>query len=417
MHVLIVTCVFPPEPMVSAQTSAQIAQALAEKGHRLTVVTPFPNRPAGVLYPGYTCRLYQRQRLPQDVDLVRCFSILSPDSSMISRFFENLSFGVTAGWAALTCHRPDVIYANTWPILATGILFLVSRLRRVPLVISVQDVYPESLVVQERIRANSLAARLMRWLDGIVARGAHAVLVISRRFAAIYRDQRRVIPQRLHVIPNWIDSSLISLDDRSDRFRHQAGIPDKAFVVAYGGNIGVAAGVETVVSAFQYLQDAQGLHLLVAGQGSRLAACRWLARELAAERTVFYSPWPAQETSLLLRSADVLVLPTRGRQSLASVPSKLISYMLAARPVIALALPGSDIAEIVGQAGCGWIVPPDRPDLLADQIKKVMGMETRELCHRGQAGRTFALEHLTRETCLPQVIDVLEACAGQECHC
>ena len=413
MHLFVVSCVFPPEPVVSARTSAQIAAALVARGHQVTVVAPFPNRPSGVLYPGYVRRLYYRQRSSQGFDVIRCFSVLSPRSSMVGRFLENLSFGVTGGWTVLIGRRPDVIYANTWPLFAAGILSLVAWLRHAPLVISVQDIYPDSLVVQGRIRAEGMLARWLRWLDGIVARGARAVIVISERFAAIYRDQRRVAPQRLHVIPNWIDGSSITLDDRSNQFRRQKGIPDESFVVVYGGNIGMAAGVETVIESFRYQRDVGNLRLVIAGEGNNLAACQDLAKRIAPERILFHCPWPIHETSTVLRAADLLVLPTQGSQSIASVPSKLIVYMLTARPVVALALPHSDLAEMVKRSGCGWVIRPDRPELLTAKIKEIMLLGSSELVRRGQAGRKFALRNLTSETCLPLILDVLEKATKQ----
>jgi colanic acid biosynthesis glycosyl transferase WcaI len=408
MRVLVVSCVFPPEPVVSAQTSFQIAEELIQRGHEVRVITTVPSRPAGRYYAGYKRRLFQREQAQARFRIVRCLSIPSAESRLCSRFLENVSFGLTGGLAALTVPRPDVIYANTRPIFATGILFLVSKLRRVPLVISVQDVYPESLIAQQRMRPHNLMARWMRWLDGVIARGSQALIVISERFASVYRNERHVAPDRVYLVPNWMDSSLIVKDDQPDHFRSRKEIPHDAFVVAFGGNVGVAAGVETVIEAFQRLENARGPYLLVAGEGSQLADCQQLAREICEGRIVFHTPWLAQETSQVLRAADLLVLPTRGRQSLVSVPSKLVSYMLAARPVIALALPESDIAGVIEQSECGWIVPPDQPELLAAKIREIMEMDSRQLLRRGQAGRAFALKNLTREACLPHVVDVLE---------
>jgi colanic acid biosynthesis glycosyl transferase WcaI len=142
-----------------------------------------------------------------------------------------------------------------------------------------------------------------------------------------------------------------------------------------------------------------------------LAACRSLAREVSVDRISFHTPWPAEETSKVLGAADVLILPTRGSQSLVSMPSKLISYMLAARPIIALSLPQTDLAEVVEQSGCGWIVEPDRPDLLATKIKEAMASGPATLVQRGRAGREFALQQFTREECLPRVIEIVEKAA------
>jgi glycosyltransferase involved in cell wall biosynthesis len=416
MHVLVVSCVYPPEPVVSAQTSAQIAAALAQKGHRVTVIAPVPSRPAGVRYPGYARRLYQRSKTSSGCDLVHCASIPSRRSTMIGRFVENLSFGLTGSWAVWTGPRPDVIYGNTWPLFATGLLAIVAWLRHVPTVISVQDVYPESLVAQQRRRISRLAVRALSRLDGLIARSARAVVVISERFARLYREGRKVSPARLHVVPNWVDGAPFETASRGEApssgedagIRLKLSIPSHAFVVAYGGNLSVASGVETLVRAVRQLSDHEDIYALIAGAGSQLEACKALARDMPPGRVIFYSPWPAEETVPVLRAADLLVLPTRGEQSLASVPSKLISYMLAARPVLALALPRSDLAALVERSGCGWVVAPDRPEQLAQHIQRVAGLAPAERRRRGQAGHDFARQHMTREVILPRLIDIVE---------
>ncbi len=408
MRALIVSAVFPPELVVSGRLSAEVTGELAARGHDVTAVTAFPSHPAGRLYAGFTKRLFDRRADEQGFLLVRCFSFFAGDSRMVTRFVENVSFGLTSGWIVLTLPRPDVIYSNTWPIFASALLLLSARLRRAPLVISVQDVYPESLVAQGRIGPHHLLARLIEWLDGIVARGAAAVVVISENFADVYRQRRRVAAERIHVVPNWSDTPVDPCEAEAGDFRRKMNIPEGALLAVYGGTIGVAAGVETVLEAFRAFESLERFHLLIAGDGSRVEACRQLAAKVPGGRALVRSPWPIAETAQTLAAADVLLLPTRGAQSLASVPAKLIAYMFAARPVVASALRASDVAQMIERAGCGWIVEPDRPEALARLLEQVAGMDRGELQRRGQAGRTYAVKHLTREACLPRLADLLE---------
>jgi len=374
------------------------------------VLTVFPNRPTGKLYPGYKRRLVQREKAPEGFELIRCFSFFSSKSRLISRFMENLSFGVIGGGAVLRVRCPDVIYSNTWPVLATGIVSAIARLRRIPLVVSIQDIYPESLIYMGRIKPERLLSRLMKWIDGVIARGCHSVIVISDVFAELYRRERGVNPARLRVISNWADSEAVTPNDkRAAAFRTEKNIPPDAFVILYGGNVGTAAGVENLINAFARLRDIEQLYLVIAGQGSRIDACQELARKLACPRIVFQQPWPKEQTSTVLAAADVLILPTSGLQSLTSFPSKLISYMLSARPIIATADSRSDLAAIIEKSECGWVVESDQPGPLAARIKEVMARDTSELIHRGEMGRSYALANLTREVCLPRVIDVLQA--------
>lgn len=414
MRVLIVSCVFPPEPVVSAQTSAQIAEELVRRGDAVTVICSFPSRPAGRPYPGYSRKSFRREKTDSGVELVRCFSLVSSESRLVSRFLENISFGLTGGWEVLRFKRPAVIYVNTWPVFAAGILSLIARLRKIPLVISIQDVYPESIVSQRRLSANGLLVRALQWIDGWIARQSQAIIVISESFAKIYRDSRGIESKKLHVVPNWVDHRTIFQNaNPAVGFREAQSIPRDAFVVTYGGNIGMAAGTETLVEAFHSLQDLTNVYLVIAGEGSNLAACQSRAGELGLSRIIFYTPWLQGETAWVLDAADLLVLPTRGQQSAASVPSKLVTYMLAGRPVIAQTLPDVELAGLVEQSGCGWIVEPDRPDLLADQIRDVRAMALDERVKRGQAGKLFASKYFAPEVCLPRVIQVLEQAASQ----
>lgn len=408
---VVVSCVYPPEPVVSAQTSAQVAEKLRFQGHDVTVLTGFPNRPAGRLYPGVTRRFAKHESTESGVRLVRCFAALSPESSLFSRLLENLSFGLSSGWQLLTMRKPDVIYANSWPIIATGILFLIAKLRRIPLVISVQDVYPEALLSQNRLAEGGLPARLMNWIDGVIARGSAHVIVISERFVEIYRRSRRVPPTRLSLIPNWVDESQLDAGLPGEPYRAAREIKDGEFLVVYAGNVGAAAGVETAIESMRFLADAPDVRLLVAGSGSRLDSCRGMA-EAFPGKVLFHSPWHVADHPEVLRAANLLLLPTQGSQSLASVPSKLLSYMLAGRPVLATALAGSDLAELVVRADCGWVIAPDRPDLLAAKIREIMNLDADELRGKGENGRGYVVRHLTTRACLPKVTEILDKLAG-----
>ena len=413
MHCLVVSCVFAPEPVVSARTSTEVVEKLVAAGHQVTVIAPFPNRPGGKLYPGYKRTLYHKERHLRGYDIIRCFAAFSQESSMLSRFLENITFGVTAALAAIFVKRPDVVYSNTWPVIATVFLTLVARWRHLPMVVSVQDVYPESLISQQRLAPNSWLARLLRYIDRFVAHQATALVVISDAFARIYEDNRKVPPQRIVVVPNWLDSTVVTPDvSDAQQVRNRLGIPARACLAVYGGNIGVAAGVETLVAAFDHIDPKLDLYLLVAGSGSQLAACKAIADKLSSKRIYFHSPWQTDETSSVLAAADILVLPTRGEQSLVSVPSKLISYMLAARPIIAQAVHGSDLAQTMRNADCGWIVEPGAEDQLADALWVAAQADAGERRAKGQAGRLYALQHMTSEANLPRVISILEASAA-----
>lgn len=410
MRIVVVSCVFPPEPVVSSRTSHDVARELAARGHHVTAIAPFPNRPAGRLYAGYRRALFRRETIPEGFRLVRCASFFSRRSSMVSRLTENISFGITSSLALLLRRKPDVIYANTWPIFAAGMLAIVARFRRIPLVLSVQDVYPESLTSQGR-SGRGFVVRILRAIDRWIVQNAKALVVISRNFAEIYRRTREVESSRIHVVPNWLSSEgTEDASDAAEACRSRNGIPRDAFLVTYGGNVGVAAAVETVIEMFRHLSDAPKVHLLVAGEGASLDDCWRLAAAIAPDRIHFQNVWPGN-TMDVLHAADAVILPTRAAQSQVSVPSKLISYLLAGRPVIAAVLRESDTAAMVIESGAGVVVNPDDPKGLAGAVREMAQRSRDERLRIGSAAREWAMTHVTTEACLPRLIDIVESAA------
>ncbi len=119
MRILIVSCV-PPEPLVSARTSAEIAEFLVWKRDDITVFSSFPNRPGGKLYAGFKRRFWLKENSSKGYTLIRRDGALSGKSNLIGRFIENISFGATSGLAALFTRRPDVIFQTPGRYLQPG---------------------------------------------------------------------------------------------------------------------------------------------------------------------------------------------------------------------------------------------------------------------------------------------------------
>lgn len=413
---LIVSAVYPPEPLVSGRTSAGLAAALQDAGHAVGVLAPYPSRPGGQRYAGYPHRLYNPE-IVQEVEVIRCASAHSSESSLGSRLWENLTFGKSSAWRLLTLRpRPAVIYANTWPLVAQGLLALVARLRGIPMVLSVQDLYPESLALQGRLNAHSRFYRLLLALDGWIARQARAVVLIAEAFRQPYAESRRVDPRRVHVVPNWVDPALWQAQDGAGAgaLRERLGVPSAGRLFVYAGNIGVAAGVESLLQAWGELGGRTDLHLLIAGQGSRLEACQRLATRLNLERVHFLSPWPYEQTADVLRAADVLLLPTQGGQSLASLPSKLLDYLQAGRPVILAADPISAAAQALQESGAGWRVEPGDHEGLVAALLHAARCDPLELERLGQRGQAYVQAHFSQAACLETLVAIVELAAREE---
>lgn len=415
MNYLIVSCVFPPEPVVSARTSSDLAEELFKNGHQVRVLTSFPNRPAGKLYAGYQRRLWAHDTSFPNYDVLRCFSIFSPESRLLSRFLENLSFGLLSGAAVLFSEKPDVVYANTWPIFAQGILALACRIRGIPLVISVQDIYPETLITQGRARKfHPLYQRPLRWLDQKIGQSCEALVVISEPFRQIYTQDRGLAARTVYLIPNWVDPCQMRMTAGTGTLRDTDDIPADAFLVVYAGNISFASGLDRVIQAFENLAANSSIYLLIAGEGGMLADCKVLAEKIHNPRILFHTPWLESETMALLASASLFILPTQDAQSQFSVPSKLILYMLAGRPILACAGEHSEVARVIHRAECGWTIPACDPETIAQKLVQLSQCSAAELETYGKRAKEYAEQEMTKKANLPKLVKLLNSVASGE---
>ncbi len=414
MRVVLVSCVFPPEPVTSASTSYSLAHELAQRGHDVVVITSYPNRPGGRVYPGFRRSLLAHRERMDGFEVVRCFSINSRTSNVFSRLAENLSFGLFAGLSLARVRRPAVIYTNTWPLFASGIASWIAKARRVPVVLSVQDIYPESLIALKKLNPSSRWARVLRWLDSGIARIASAVVVLSESAEEIYSRDRGVSPVKVHRIANWRASEAPATVEVAQKQRDVREIGTDAFLVVFAGNVAAACGIENVVGVVANLGDESPVRLLIAGSGVALEGCQRIADQGKSGRVKFSGPFLAHETLAILSAADVLILPTQGDQSLFSMPSKLISYMMSGKPVLAIARAESDLARVVNGAGCGWVIEPGNSQALSRQLVFIGGLGRSELTRMGTLGREYALTHFSTEACLPRLAAIVESVAVPE---
>jgi colanic acid biosynthesis glycosyl transferase WcaI len=407
MKALIVSAVFPPETVVTAQTSFQIADELFRHGHQVTVLAPFPSRPDGEIFKGYRRSLYSTEDMGFSV--IRCFSFLSRKSTIGSRLSENIGFALTSSLRVLFGPRPDIIYVNSWAVIGSILASAAARLRGIPVAMSIQDAYPESLSRQKGIAPQTPLFRILRWLDSRIAHSAKALIVVSDRCRDIYKVDRGVPAERIHVLQECGETSPVNLDARGAyALRQKYGILDHTTLAVYEGNIGEATGVETAIKAFEYLWNDENICMLIAGAGSRLQACQALVEKKGLQdRVFFYTRWPKKDAGIVLGAADVLLLPTHGEQSLVSVPSKLVSYLLSGRPVLAMVLANSESAALIRAAKAGWVTPPGDPVGAASALKVIAASAREDLRAAGARGLDYALCHLTREANLPKTIQLL----------
>jgi colanic acid biosynthesis glycosyl transferase WcaI len=389
----IITQWFPPEHAPIGHMYLELAESLVEQGWDVTVITGFPNHPRGVVFAGYKKRLFQEERLG-GVRVWRVFLHTSANRSVFNRILTFLSFTLTSSACLLLRGRPDIILAPLQPLSQGALLPLLSRLKGARLVFNIQDLHPDAQINLGLLN-NKLLIRLLRSLEQYSYRHAAGLSVICEDFRShcIAKGAR---PENIAVLRNWIDLDEIRPQVRMNPFRKELGLTEEARVILFAGTIGLASGAEIMLEVAEQLAGDRRSKIVFVGEGESLAMLREGARDRALENMVFSPFQPRERLGQVQAIADISIVTLRPDSAQMSVPSKVLGYMAAARPVLAAVPDNSETARFIRESGAGIVVPPVDPAAIAAALRGLLD-DPAAMQAMGSRGRQFLEENLSRE--------------------
>ena len=389
-NIVIISAVYPPEPVVSAKLSADLYQTLVEWQYKVKVLHPKPSRPMGFKFDGIS--------KPKE-DEVTLDSYTCPQSSLLGRFKESFSFGMRCA-KYINEHHKEIacIYANAWPLGSQYRIVKVAKKYGIPVVVHVQDVYPESLTNKLPSLVGSVLKALLLPMDKYILQYSNKVIAISEKMKMHLVNSRDIDAGKVSVVMNWQDET-----EFIEYQKNAVTEPHKAFTFMYMGNIGPVAGVDLLIDAFS-IANIDHSRLVIAGSGSM----KEILKE-KAKRNPDVEFWDAPNGKVpeIQSKADVMMLPIKKGAASSSIPSKLPAYMFSAKPIIGSMDTDSDTAHAIREADCGVLVESENKEALAKVMKEMMKKTCKELEEMGLKGQEYALEHFSKSTNLRNLIQVI----------
>ena len=385
MNLLILCPHYAPDMAPTGEVMTAIAEALADRGHQLHIVTSLPWYRRHAVEPEWRGRLWRTETTAWG-RITRLHPFPTDKTNIPARAVAFGGFTGMATVAALcTRTRPDAVMVMSPPLPLGVAGWLAAVTRRAPFVFNIQDVFPDVAVELGAItdrRVIAVASALERFLY----RRSDAVTVLSDdlrdNVAAKLRGNR---PERVHVIPNFVDTERIAPSERMNGYRSEYGLGEGT-VVMYAGNVGMSQSLDLVVEAARRFQDRSDLRFVINGGGAALDPLRRSAEGL--DNLVFVEMQPRERLPEVLAAADLHLVPLKRGLARSSVPSKLYSILAAGRPVLASVDAGTEVAETVGAAGAGVSVPPEDLDAFCDALIDLVDDPTRREA-LGRSGRAF----------------------------
>ncbi len=380
--ILVLNQYYWPGVEATAQLLAQLCEALAED-YDVTVVT-------GHLY-GHEL---PAQETRNGVRIVRVRSTAYERSQIHLRAANYASYLGDTVLTALRGGRPDLVLCMTDPPIVGDVGLVVARRFGVPLLVISQDVFPE---IAERLKRleHPIVLGVLRQLVALYLRRADSVVAIGETMKKRL-EQKGTPPERVTVIPNWVDTSELEPQPRRNVWSAEQGVDD-AFVVMHSGNVGHAQDLDTLVRAATFLRDLDRLRILVVGFGARYGELTDLAERLeVTDKIHFLGYQPRSRLSLSLSSADLHYVGLARGLSGYVVPSRLYGILAVGRPVLVSADADSETVRLVDEVGCGVVLPPGRPELVAGVIRDVVERRL-SLEGMGERGRAWVQREADRE--------------------
>jgi colanic acid biosynthesis glycosyl transferase WcaI len=402
MNVLLLSQYFPPEVGSAAAKVAELAHYLVGRGHQVSVVSQVPCYPAGVVYSGYKGARFRIDR--QDgIRITRTWSYASPERGKFKhRLWNYASFMVTALGGILAGPRPHIMLVYSPPLLLGITATLISKLWGTPFVFWINDLWPQAALHLGFMQEGSLYQAASA-LERLVYRHAGRIFVYSQRMLEeVVADGGARGKIENH--PLWIDTEVFHSDPAgAARIRERYNWGEK-FVILYGGNIGLAQGLDVFVEAARLLRKNLDIHFVMVGSGVEKNNLEGLSREYGLPNLEFIGHQPKDQVLAYFSAADLLFAHLKAApHRVGTVPEKLLAYMACGRPVLMAAQEGA-AADVVREHACGVAIPPDNPEALAQAILSLSHRRS-EIGAMGIQGRRAAEQHFAG----PLVLDAMEA--------
>jgi len=383
-NILIISAVFPPEPVTSATLNYDLAVALS-RDYNVTVLTPKPSRPAGFDFS--TVKVVEEKSFLHIV----MDSYVHSASSFIGRMKESKSFGnATAKYIEEHHDEVDFVYNDGWQLFGLYIVAKACVKYKIPYIVPVQDIYPESLMtkIPNICGSHFLLKILLGSKDRYYLKHAVKVRTITDSMANYLAKSRHVEKDKFLAVANWQNDE--EFDDYKTTFRKTGKT-----IFMFVGNNNRQANVELMIRAY-HAANLENSEFHIMGGGNAKSDCIALAKDLG-HKDIIFDIVPKGQVAHVQKEADVMVLALIGGTGTQGVPSKLTAYMFSGKPIIASMDAEADAAHMIQKAKAGIVTSADDIEKFAQSFKSMAQISQESLEEMGENSRKFAEVKLSRK--------------------
>ena len=398
---------FYPEKAASSYLSDNRNSAFVKAGFNVHIFTPVPTR--GItdeVRKEYSKKEHRTEQLYGGGLTVHRFSMYREGKNPVLRALRYTFCWLYQFHRALWEKDVDLVYLTSTPPIQGLIGSWVGRIRKIPFVYNLQDIFPDSLVGTSLASKGGILWKIGRWIENITYKGADKIIVISQDFKK--NIMAKGVPEdKIVVVYNWVDEqAVVDVPREENKLFDKYGLDRSKFYITYNGNIGLTQNMDMLLEVAKALDANEDIQFVLVGEGAYLEQVKQIIKDNNIGNVTLLPFQPYEDISHVFSLGDVSLVISKPGVGANSVPSKTWSIMSASRPVLAN-FDENELKSIIENHNCGIFTKAGDKMAFIDAILKLFN--DRELCREmGKNGRAFVMANLTKEVGTQKYVDVIK---------
>ena len=333
MRILFLTDNFPPEVNAPATRTYEHCVKWIELGHKVTVITCFPNFPKGKVFEGYTNKLYQKENI-DGITVIRVWSYITENNGFVKRIIDYISYALTSFLFGLFV-KTDLIIATSPQFFTAVSGRILSFLKGKPWVMEVRDLWPDSIAAVGSMNKSSIPFKILKKIEHHLYLSASKIVVVTDSVKKYLIKDLQITPEKVGVFKNGVLISNFKKPKPNDvmTLKESLGLKNK-IIISYLGTHGLAHGLKFILESISKISNPD-LHFLFIGDGAEKQNLIKYSKTLHSKNFTFIESVTKSEIPLYIDISDYSLVNLKKSDEFKNViPSKIFENIAMYKPIL-----------------------------------------------------------------------------------
>jgi glycosyltransferase involved in cell wall biosynthesis len=372
MRILFLTDNFPPETNAPATRTYEHCLKWINMGYKVTVITCFPNFPKGRVFEGYINKLYQKENI-DGITVIRVWSYITENNGFVKRIIDYVSYALTSFLFGLFV-KTDLIIATSPQFFTALSGRMLSIFKRIPWVMEVRDLWPDSIAAVGSMNKNSKSFKLLKKIEHHLYLSASKIVVVTDSFKKYVIKEHQITSEKVGVFKNGVLISNFKKPKPNDvmTLKESLGLKNK-IIISYLGTHGLAHGLKFILESISKISNPD-LHFLFIGDGAEKQNLIEYSKNLDSRNFTFLDSVTKSEIPLYIEISDFSLVNLKKSDEFKNViPSKIFENIAMYKPIL-LGVEGES-EKLIDDYEVGVCFEPENKESFFNAIKDIQNLD------------------------------------------